>query len=1232
MKIQQIHVSELGLQLDDLAAGLNVIYGPESSGKTTVARFTQAVLYGLADPSLRFLAPRQGEAVGAVTLSGPRGTETLSRVNDGTQRGELTLESRSSHDYEDYYSGRHHQPDLLNHHYDAGEHLAARWVGGMDEAEFAAVYAVEFPREYSLDRLIDVTLARGAGDLTTSYTGDHYYEYAATVEEERHLDSLDAEVEHLESRRHELHVELDDLQRSAAALRAEAVTTRGRLQDQIAVIEQDQRSRTAELHRVEAEIKRVEEEIAHWWKGLRGENEAATRYATQCVDFLNDQIAQLDRSRSSLQQRADRLEDQMSRPAARDEYDYDPERYSAELERKAHEIDRELATRRSTTYRWANHWRRDDAYTRLTPVLESLQTELTTLAQHMRGNGRVIQNEGLHCELHHVHAKIEETTRQIECLTAQRHYINDRMQPADVHWPEYEAQRRETLEREHLHDLRTHASQLARSIEAANAELDSLRAELARFEHHRWNEHQNRIDHCRAELERVGASVRQAVIAREDFAASLRRIVTRQTHPVTAEASQNLDRLTGGELVRITVDRDSRSIRVEDNTGMYHNANVLSAGSRDLVKLSLCLALASDRSRQQQQPPVLLDDAFRHLPSHCHRAAAELLCDYASRGWQIVLLTSQREIADLMKSYGAPVRNLPVTTPARGVRSYAGPRYPHHRADEYDYRAAQRPYYYGEYRRTTTAKLPEYAWHGALPHHHPASHYTPRWSASRRHAHTPRRSYDDSYLYTVQPQDTPQASYHTPYYGVRQYDRTLPVFSHKLRYSTSRPYHLHRDEAPLRVHRQYEPASARQRETQYEDGYFLRTRDEVTQIPFLEPAVANQLRDLDVYTVEDLLHANAGELAERLSRPNVKHSTVSRWQGMSRLMCEVRNLRSYDARILYACRIYDGQQLASIRPGNLQAMLEEFVATPEGSRLVRSGTTAEIDRLTRWIKGGGTSWRHASWRSSRNGRTHRSSQYSRLRNEAYEGLRTRDEDSDGDSRYATTRNGSSSRSSSSRSSSSRSSSSRSSSHRSRSERGSRQREARRAERQRQRRERDARERDAREYASREREARSTTRRESTPAVSEPAELRFYLSREQEIAAAPSIGPKTAARLEAVGIYTVDDLLNADAVEVADRLNQRRVKASHVRDWQAQARLVCCTPGLRGHDAQILVACGVTTAAQLAAESATALFAKVKPFCQTKEGIRIVRNGKKPDLTEVQEWIAAAGQRRQLAAA
>ncbi len=146
------------------------------------------------------------------------------------------------------------------------------------------------------------------------------------------------------------------------------------------------------------------------------------------------------------------------------------------------------------------------------------------------------------------------------------------------------------------------------------------------------------------------------------------------------------------------------------------------------------------------------------------------------------------------------------------------------------------------------------------------------------------------------------------------------------------------------------------------------------------------------------------------------------------------------------------------------------------------------------------------------------------------------------------------------------------------------------------------------------------------------ELRFYLSRASDVEAAPSIGPKTAETLYTLGVRTVDDLLTISADTLAEQMNHRRITADVIQQWQAQARLMCQVPELRGHDVQILVACGIETPEDLAHRKPTELLAIVGPFSDTREGERIIRNGRKPDLAEVTDWIQWAGQARAFRAA
>ena len=145
-------------------------------------------------------------------------------------------------------------------------------------------------------------------------------------------------------------------------------------------------------------------------------------------------------------------------------------------------------------------------------------------------------------------------------------------------------------------------------------------------------------------------------------------------------------------------------------------------------------------------------------------------------------------------------------------------------------------------------------------------------------------------------------------------------------------------------------------------------------------------------------------------------------------------------------------------------------------------------------------------------------------------------------------------------------------------------------------------------------------------------LRFYLEMNDSIERAPSIGPKTAERFEAIGIKTVADFLSANPELTARRLKRRRIKAETVREWQRQTTLAVRIPWLRGHDAQILVACGVLDPERLGGMDAAALWSIIQPFSDTSEGKRIIRNGKAPDRAEVEDWICWAQRARQLRAA
>jgi predicted flap endonuclease-1-like 5' DNA nuclease len=148
----------------------------------------------------------------------------------------------------------------------------------------------------------------------------------------------------------------------------------------------------------------------------------------------------------------------------------------------------------------------------------------------------------------------------------------------------------------------------------------------------------------------------------------------------------------------------------------------------------------------------------------------------------------------------------------------------------------------------------------------------------------------------------------------------------------------------------------------------------------------------------------------------------------------------------------------------------------------------------------------------------------------------------------------------------------------------------------------------------------------------PKGLKFFLQLGSLVVDAPSIGAKTADRLRSIGIHTVADLLAVSPEDGATRLALGRVKADTIRDWQAQAKLVCRIPQIRGHDAQILVACGITEPEQLKQMQPDQVLDAVDLFVTSREGERLLRDIDPPNIDEVTRWVEWSQHARPLRAA
>jgi predicted flap endonuclease-1-like 5' DNA nuclease len=160
-------------------------------------------------------------------------------------------------------------------------------------------------------------------------------------------------------------------------------------------------------------------------------------------------------------------------------------------------------------------------------------------------------------------------------------------------------------------------------------------------------------------------------------------------------------------------------------------------------------------------------------------------------------------------------------------------------------------------------------------------------------------------------------------------------------------------------------------------------------------------------------------------------------------------------------------------------------------------------------------------------------------------------------------------------------------------------------------------------------AAETLKPAQRPVIEPPDdETELRLSHESPVELAPSIGPKTASRLTAIGIHTVEDLLQASPEDAATRLKFKHISARVIRDWQSQATLALAIPELDSIAAQLLVAVGVREIDDLANADPDMLLNMLDEFCDTPDGQRLLRDAAPPDEDELRGWIEAAQEQQQ----
>ncbi|MCU0713559.1 MAG: DUF4332 domain-containing protein [Pirellula sp.] len=142
---------------------------------------------------------------------------------------------------------------------------------------------------------------------------------------------------------------------------------------------------------------------------------------------------------------------------------------------------------------------------------------------------------------------------------------------------------------------------------------------------------------------------------------------------------------------------------------------------------------------------------------------------------------------------------------------------------------------------------------------------------------------------------------------------------------------------------------------------------------------------------------------------------------------------------------------------------------------------------------------------------------------------------------------------------------------------------------------------------------------STPAPIDKSDRAKRLELDDPIVDAPAIGPKTAARLEAIGVKTVRQLLAADPQEVSARLKTSWIKPQTIEQWKTQARLAHEIAGLTAAGSGLLYLAGVTNAEEFLRQSVDELHQLVVQASQTSEGQRVLRDKSPPTKDLLNKW-------------
>ena len=1158
MKLTNISINEFSqgrdLELNNLSPGLNVIYGANGTGKSTIRRFLRGMqlnfnggaaqtdfyrdlpMFGsldVVDKSRRFRIAHRNLSTGARfyvespehgAAVAPAPNQSLKTIDRETYDQMLNI--GFSDDAQEAYS----LVSVLTNRFGVKRgDIVAPLVDAATIREREAELANQRELIAELVRRVD-HLARQIAERNTGKR--------AEIESlSRHITDLTDRITALESlltasrnRLRELDIDIEDLRLHIDGLRNQVQFIKLRrdtsrvpeLLSQLEVIEQ-QIARWRKVHSdVQSQRNKLRDEMVTWISDEPSHDELLPFEETRkLLNSIEQRVGDLDEFNTRIQRIIPRRQHEPQDIAIAGGM----QKTLVSMREEVYQLCRELTTQQLVSHRKAvvnelKQLRR--CYVEVTDHLKRLASRRDALIQEIArldpARADLILNathELCGCNDHEQH--FLQQTDYYPDYVERRVDVDVSSELGRLQQLEHDRQRLlADLETntDDLNDLNRRRNELVHRRESLKVDdIDTLRRELADVER-RLPEERRRFDGLQRQLE----IDRQAAAYRPNI--------------LLEHAARHLKRMSRGDLGRIWISEAGNDLMILDAAGKNCSYAALSRSGKDQVRLAICLAAVSALAAQGIHIPVVLDDAFLNMDDQATRHAGELLLEFCQADHQVILFTCRRYVVEALSRPGVTVLDLP-------DHHFSETSTPTHR--------------YGRSQLPTSLPF--------LDSDYPRPLHTIDCSLNL---------FGERHLYDFidPPQMTTETLIDTTryLYGDADSEQANTAIDEAATTKTGAADTIL--EIAERPPREVQP---RIRET-------AKTIDEATHLAdtlLMGSDNIATLRRLGVRTVGDLLNFDPSIKRQVFLEEDLDPDLLNAWQSQALLMITIPQLRATDALTLHSCGIHHPEQLAEIDLYDLQERVRQFTESTRGQRMLNSGYSHDTSRLKSWMNAA---------RSNRDRYAKRpwSSRYSRRDS----GNRDFDRSDSGPrSLRSSDRSGERAPRSSAR-------------------------------------------------AERPNDAVPLKRESAKPdnkSQLAASALKFYLDLTSSVESAPSIGPKTAEKLEKVGIMTVKDMLETPAQEIATRLNYSRIKPGNVRAWQQQATLVCRVPQLRGHDAQFLVACGITDPEQLAAMDPEALYKIVGPFAKTTEGQKISRAGKSPDLAEVTDWINWAQQTRMMKA-